>query len=390
MALSMLIISYDAVGDKEFERLMEYPTFSAFSKQAAIYREVPTIYVSNTYPVHTSIVTGVMPKIHGLKSNTEPFPMKCPVWNFAEDHIRVKTLWQAAAEKRIKTAAVFWPVTAFSKTIKYNIPEILHRPGENQLITSLRAGSKCLQIRMFIRHGRLLTGISQPSRDNFAATCMADILRKNKPGLALIHLTVYDTLCHKHGNDAGALKAAYDSLDRNLALLLEAADADSDVILFSDHSQINLHTDLEPNTILVNAGLMSRENDAWIPGESGCYIECCGGSAFFHAGDLSAISVEYLRDNIENSEGFRRFLTYEEMIESGYERATFGFCAQAGYSYVAFPQGHKADHGYPTDMPDYKVFYMVRGCGLQPGSVAQGGSLLNIAPLAAQRLGLQL
>ena len=386
----MLIISFDAVGDDEYDRLLEYPAFSAFAKQAAVYRDIPALFVSNTYPTHTSVATGVLPDVHGLISNTEPFPAKYPVWNSRESMIRVKTLWQAAAEHGIKTAAVLWPVTAYSKSIRYNIPEVLPRPGENQVITSMKAGSKLLQAVMYLRYRKLLSGLKQPALDNFSTSCMADILRKRKPGLALIHLTAYDTLCHEHGKGSGELVEAVESLDRNLAILLKAAGDDRDVLIFTDHSQLNKHTSLELNSILVEEGLMHRENDAWIAGESGCFIECCGGSAFFHAGKLPENRVDELRGVIERSEGFGRFLTGGEMQSSGYKNAAFGFCALRGYSYLAFGPGHKAEHGYTPDMPDYKVFYMTKGFGLPPGYPAQEGSLLDIAPLVSKRLGLDM
>jgi len=330
-----------------------------------------------------------LPRVHGLRSNTEPFPSRSPVWNNHEDGIRARTIWQAAAEQGIETAAVFWPVTGFSKTIRHNIPEMMPRPGKNHFITLLNAGSKRLQLKMFLRHRKLLDGINQPNRDDFAAACMADILRENKPGLALMHLTAYDTLCHKNGRGSEALKAAYDALDRNLTILLEAAGG-RDLMILSDHSQLNVHTAIEANGMLVAEGLMSRETDAWITGESGCYIECCGGTAFFHAGSLPESRVDGLRARIEQNEGFRRFLTDEEKCDSGYDHAAFGFCAQAGYSYLAFGPGHKAEHGYPADMPDYDVFYMARGFGLEPGSVTQKGNLLDIAPLIAKTLKIEM
>ena len=135
---------------------------------------------------------------------------------------------------------------------------------------------------------------------------------------------------------------------------------------------------------------MSKKEETWIPGESGCYIECCGGTAFFHAGNLPESKVAQIRGLIEQSEGFRRFLTAAEMSDAGYADVAFGLSALAGCSYLAFSPGHKAEHGYPADMPDYNVFYMARGFGLRPGAVTQGGSLLDIAPLAAKRLGLKL
>jgi len=386
----MLIISVDAVGDDEFPHLMKYPTFSAFSEKAAVYRDVSTVFISNTYPIHASIVTGVKPCVHGIISNTEIFPTKSGIWNAREDGFRVKTIWQAAVESGFVTTAVFWPVTAYSKSIRYNIPEVLAQPGKNQIVTSMKAGSTLLQIVMFLRHRKLLKGIDQPDRDRFATACMADILRKHKPGLALMHLTAYDSLCHKLGKGAEALEPVFRSLDENLSILLDAAGHDRDVLILSDHGQQNVHTSIEPNGILVEAGLLRRQDDVYMPGEYGCFIECGGGSAFFRAGKLPEQDTEKLRAVIEISEGFRRFLTDEEMQDSGHEDAAFGFCAKPGYCYEPIISGKKAEHGYPLDTPDYKVFYMAKGFGLPPGSVTHGASLLDIAPLVAKRLGLNM
>lgn len=386
----LLIISFDAVCDNELDRLMQYESFSAFARQAEIYRRVSTVFLSNTYPVHTSVVTGVNPAIHSITSNTEPFPCKHPVWKTDEREIRAKTLWQAASEKDIKTAAVLWPVTAHAKTIPYNIPEVLARPGKNQLLTSLAAGSKFLQIKMFLRHCKLLDGIRQPGLDYFSTACMTDILREYAPGLALLHLTAYDTLCHQYGKDSQKLDTAFQSLVQNLKTLENAAGHDYDIILFSDHGQLNVHTNIEPNLLLEDLGLLKRIGNFYEPGDSGCFIECCGGSAFFHSGNLKPEKTEEVKIAVARSDGFSRFLSDDEMSECGHQKDAFGFCSKEGYCYEAFKSFEKANHGYPLDMPDYKVFYMARGKGFISGKINEGGNLLDIAPLAAKRLGLDL
>ena len=385
----MLIISFDAVGDRELERLMQYPAFSEFAKQSALFKGIPTLCPSNTYPIHTSVATGVLPNVHGLIANTKPFPDANPYWNFDEADIKVKTLWQAASERGIDVAAVFWPVTGYSKSIRYNIPEIMPRPGSSPLMTLFKAGSKGLLLKSALRHIKILDGISQPSRDRFAAMCMADILREKNPGLALMHLTAFDALCHVNGIDSKELDEAFESLDSNLALLLEAAGGDREIIIFSDHSHRNVHTSFDPNNMLVYSGLLKKGDDTYIFGEHGCYFECCGGTAFLHAGSLSPEQIEKVRENTKSFGGFRRFLTEGEMHDSGYDHTAFGFSAEDGYGYFSLKKAHKADHGYPADMPEYTVFYMVRGNGFEPGSVTQGGSLLDIAPIVSERLGLE-
>ncbi|MCL2271660.1 MAG: ectonucleotide pyrophosphatase/phosphodiesterase [Treponema sp.] len=383
----MLIISYDAIGDSEFEKLSGYPVFASFLKQSAVFRDVSTVFLSNTYPVHTSVVTGALPEVHGVTSNTAAFPSADPLWNCNEEIIKAKTIWQLASEKGLKTAAVLWPVTAFSKTINYNVPEVRARPGKNQVLTSLKAGSAFLQLKLFLRHRALLNGIKQPNLDNFSAACMADILREKKPDICLVHLTAYDAICHDSGPRSEALETAYLAMDKNLEILLDAY-SDGDIILFSDHSQVNVHTVLDPNAELVKAGLMNKNGGVYFPGESGCFFELCGGAAFFHAGKLNADQIGEVKLNTGRGEGFCRFLTPAEMRESGLGGAAFGFCAKEGFCYEFSGTEKKGNHGYPLDMSCYTVFYMVKGCGLESGKVTKGGSLLDIAPLVIRHLGL--
>ncbi|MCL2254948.1 MAG: ectonucleotide pyrophosphatase/phosphodiesterase, partial [Lachnospiraceae bacterium] len=273
----MLIISFDAIGDDEFDELKKYPAVASFIRKASVHRDVSSIFVSNTYPVHTSVATGVTPDKHGISSNTEPFPSRNQKWVTCEKSIRSKTIWQAAKDKGMKTAAVLWPVTSYSKSLDYNIPEEHISPGRSQVVANLRAGSAMLQLKMFLKYHKLIAGTDEPHLSNFSAACMADILRNNKPDLALVHLITYDSFCHKYGRGESKLKEAYEALDRNLALLLDAAGDNRDIIIFSDHSQINVHTAITPNQILVETGLLSYDKDEYNIGESGCFIECCGG-----------------------------------------------------------------------------------------------------------------
>jgi hypothetical protein len=204
---------------------------------------------------------------------------------------------------------------------------------------------------------------------------MVDILREKKPDLALVHLTAYDTLCHKHGPGAPELETALDALDLNLGKLLDAA-GDMDVLVFSDHAQLAVSAYIHPNEL--------------IPAGTSAFFECAGGSAFFHPGDIAATAQGEIAAKAKELEGFARFLTPEETACAGKADLPFGFCAKPGYAFEKTAKGKKerGNHGYPTDWPDYKVFYTLRQKGREPAETT-GGSLLGLAPLAAGILGVE-
>jgi hypothetical protein len=398
----LLVVSFDAVGDHLFERLLAYPRFAGLAGESAVARNVRTVFLSNTYPVHASVVTGVVPGEHGVVSNTEVFPRRHPRWNFGARGIRARTIWEEAAAMGHSTAAVLWPVTGGARTVTYNIPEILALPGQNQVVENLRAGSKRVQIELFARYRRLLRGTAQPGLDRFVASCAAALLREKRPGLTLAHFTAYDTLCHEGGETAEVMDRAFAALDENLGVLLDAAGDGTAVIVFSDHAQIDTHTVVAPNDLLVDAGLLQkgrgllqkdrgllqRDRGGYRLGtdaHNGAFFECAGGSAFLHGGGLPPQTVEDVRDVVMRSAGFNRFLTDGEMRECGHDGLPFGFCAKRGYCYENYPKALKSQHGYPLDYERYAVFYLVRRKdhnGANMREEKNGGSLLDIAPLA--------
>jgi hypothetical protein len=386
--VKLLVVSFDALGDRVFDRAASLPNTAAFLRSAALTRGVSSVFLTNTYPIHASIVTGRLPEEHGLISNTQPFPVRHPAWCYRSSDIRTKTLWQAAAEKGLTTAAVLWPVTGGAPEIRWNLPEIAIRPTESQLLMNMKYGTRLTQLRLWLKYRHLMDGISQPALDRFSSACMADILRRHQPDLALMHFTAYDSLCHKHGEDFAVLDKALRVMDEGFGMLLEAAGDQAGVILFSDHGQLPVQKSVLPNNLLVEMGLLGRDEQGYVPGESGCFIECCGGSAFVHPGTLKDSSP--IRRKLEQSPGFNRWLTGGEMRACGRPELPAGFCALPGYHYEAFDSGEKGQHGYPADYGGYGVFYAARGASISQGKRLTGGSLLDITPLALRLLGAGL
>ena len=357
----LIVISFDGVSDAEFEKMASdaatYPNIAAFASQAAFCGGVRTTFVSNTYPIHTGIVTGLHPAQHGIISNLLSDDGKNEVWAQEARLIKGTTVFEAARRKGLKVGAVLWPATCGAK-IKWNLPELHLRPGQNRIVQQMLKGSPLFQIRAMRHFGHKLSGIEQPQLDDFTSAVAADLLRRKKPDLTLVHLLAYDGLRHKFGMSAG-LEAARLSLDESLGRLMDAAPTNARFIVFSDHSHLDVQHNIDLRPIYSDA-----------------LYEQCGGCAFF---------TRAVQD-IENQPWFGRYLTQDEMNVSGYAaRAAFGVAAKPGYS---LSRGkYAANHGYPADYENYQVFFAASNLRHGMENLPHG-DIRNVAALIARELDL--
>ena len=128
MKKKLLLVSFDAVGSDELVQLREMPNFSRIFSHGSIFPNMQTVFISNTYPVHASIATGVVPGKHGLICNTMLQPENpTPWWNYDSRLFEALPIWYLAAKKGLTTGAVMMPVTAYAKNINWHDPEIFTR-----------------------------------------------------------------------------------------------------------------------------------------------------------------------------------------------------------------------------------------------------------------------
>ena len=94
----VMVISLDAVGNRDLELMKTLPNFCAFFERAALCSRVESVYPSLTYPAHTSILTGRKPIHHGIVNNTKLQPgRERPDWIYQRKFIKSTTLWDEAA-----------------------------------------------------------------------------------------------------------------------------------------------------------------------------------------------------------------------------------------------------------------------------------------------------
>lgn len=142
--MKVVLISLDALFDQDLPLMRQQPFFGEFLAHASGCTHVRTVYPALTYPAHTTLVTGVDPRQHGIGHNQPHHPeleASMRPWYWDRAQVKVPNLFDAVKEAGGSCASVLWPVTGKTKSIRWNFPEVLALPGENQTWKRLRYGS---------------------------------------------------------------------------------------------------------------------------------------------------------------------------------------------------------------------------------------------------------
>jgi len=362
--MAIIVISFDGVKDSQFKQMALqrkiYPNIAKFMDESSYKGGVKSSFVSNTYPIHATVSTGKLAREHGIISNFTTTGGKRRWAQLARD-IQTKAIWDAAREQGLTTAAIFWPVTC-GANIKWNMPEAHTHGRENQIVESLRHGSALFQLNALVRHANKLSFRDFTSLDAFSTAVVCDLLKKKKrPDLTLLHLLAYDIISHRSGTRSPEINAALKSLDINLGKIMEAA-GDTPVLVFSDHGHLDVSQSIDLRHVFVDS-----------------LYEQCGGCAF----------LTRQPTDIETQDWFGRFLTEQEMYDSGYSnKSVCGIAAKPGYCFSE--KQYKSNHGYPADYEDYRVFYALKSKSAYQKPDSSFGDVRDITAIITRELKIDL
>lgn len=410
MAKHVIVISLDGIFEQDFEKLCNMSAFKELHKNGSYSKAVNTIYPTLTYPVHTSIITGVYPNKHGVIHNNQFQPgvlEKDQSWFWYTNQVKVRSLFDRAKIKKLKTCSLFWPVTG-GGDIDYNIPEILALEGENQSLKILKAGTPNYLLSQEVKYKSLRDGITQPALDKFTTKVAVDTIINKKPNLLAMHLVAVDYLRHGYGVWSKEASVGADVYNNSILEIVEASKKagtydDSIFIITTDHGLIDINTNIYINSILRNNG----------------FIKECNGNIEYtaYAQSLGLGAYIYVKDNDEEveckvKELFRKFINEKkygiEKIYSKYELeelngdTSFSFAIEAKNSY-AFKEeitnyeiknqdesGEKyATHGYSPLKDGFKNVFMIAGKGIKKNNNIGEMNIVDIAPTIATILDLE-
>ncbi|MBO5286296.1 MAG: alkaline phosphatase family protein [Clostridia bacterium] len=309
----LVIISNDALVKEDMDYLLTKPLFQELVKKGTWVKTLKTIYPSVTYPCHTSMITGCYPnKTHLYNNEREEWGN--PLWVWERKYNRVKTIIDAAKEKGMTTANVFWPVLGNDPNIDYNIPEYWSQTPDQPLTSALKEmGTSDKVIEEIVKPNLYYIEGHQrqhPYADEFVCACARDIILKYQPDVLVVHPAGIDGKRHGTGlfnaHVTEELDYTYYWMEKIIRAIKEVGEWDNtDFILTSDHGQVDIKRWGHPNILLVKAGLMTLDKDNNVT-DYKAYVKSLGGSA-----------QVYLKDKSDKEAYDLTYKTFMDAKESG-------------------------------------------------------------------------
>jgi hypothetical protein len=352
-AATLLILSVDGLDNRyvrDADQLgLKIPNIRQLVREgtwasAGVVGEVPTV----TWPSHTTMITGVPPARHGILSNRRPKAEGGEYyWTF--DLVKVNTLWQAACQAGITTAAITWPVTV-EAPVTWNLPEYFE--GRRGGAMDLRAiESKATPGLVPAIAAEFPSFAQQWVDDRTRTLALIHLLRRRKPGLIAVHFVDLDAEQHEKGPFSREAKAILEYTDELIGQVMKELPRDAVLALVSDHGFARVDRMVRVERVQ-------------------------GGLAVADAAPEGA-------DRRVAADEIRRFLP-EATFTTAWEPAD-------GVLFTEGPPGKITEpgvHGLWPGRPDYRATFVLWGSGVPREKLGEM-SMLDFAPRFAALLGLK-
>lgn len=392
------LLEADALGLKipELRRLRNEGAF------ARVQGVLPTV----TYPSHTTLMTGVRPKVHGIHANLgfDPFGRNGGGWQWYAEDVRVPTLWQAAEEAGIPSASLYWPVNVGGRA-RWTIAEVWRNFTDDRKLT--RALSTPGLVAGLERElGELPPGQTwDVASDRVRARFAERVLETRKPRFATVHLLALDHEQHGRGTGTAEVHATLEKLDEIIGSLRRAAEAEgrANFCVVSDHGFQSIHTRVSLARIFADEKLL--EHDGPLLRSYRAMTWSTGGTAAVMLNDpddtptLDAVKALLDRLRLRPELGIDRVLGRHELDElGGFPEAAFVIAMQPGFfvddavdgPVTSPPPGwaHGA-HGYLPTEPAMLATFACAGPSV-PARDLGTISMLDVAPTLATLMKITL
>ncbi len=275
MQNKLVVLSLDSLQSDDLEVLLSMPNFSKLKNKFSIVKNLEEVYPTLTYPIHTTILTGVTPDKHGIfhnqKNDISPedhdWSLMGSDWYWYKDNIKVETIIDVSNNNGKKVATVCWPVTAGDKR-GINLPEIWPRRHHKEEAKAIfeKASSKIAFERYFDSYISKFNWENNEDLVRFTPEIAIDILKNDKPDLLMCHVIMLDHIRHTYGVYGKEVKDCLRQLDilfgRFIDATIQAKTYDkTNFIILGDHGQIDIEGIFELNVLFVENGLIELDEN---------------------------------------------------------------------------------------------------------------------------------
>jgi predicted AlkP superfamily pyrophosphatase or phosphodiesterase len=406
----VVVISIDGFSASALDDpYLPLPTLRRLVREGARAQAMISVNPTVTWPNHTSMVTGVDGRKHGLLFNGVPVrrdrePVRIEPWIDKAEMVLAPTVYDLAHEAGLTTAQVDWVAVHNAKTITWAFPEV--PPVDGPIVREMITAGLVAQNDIAEFRKKPITW-----RDDIWLQAAIHILTKHRPNLMLFHLLNTDSAQHTYGPGtlAGNTALAYaDSRVQQLHAALRANGLLDRVtfIIVSDHGFRAVKRTIRINAMLRSRGLIRDENgkivcDAWAVPE--------GGTAMVYVTNSSRRSeiAGQLQPLLAALEGVDRVLAPADFPQYGYpDPATSArmsdlvVSAKDGYGFSGADQGDvvvnvpgpfpSGSHGFLNTDPMMRALFIASGASIRRGVKLGIIPNLDVAPTIAALLGLEM
>src|SRR5215470_2238165 len=192
----LVVLSIDGMMPASYTKADELglriPNLRRLMKEGAYASGVTGVLPTVTYPSHTTLLTGVTPRVHGIVGNriVDPLDRARGAWYWFAEDIRVATRVSAASARHLTSGSVFWPVSIGIGT-DWDLPEFWRPDSDSPFdIRLLKAmTTPGLLEDVGVHRGRPV-GFPLVEQDRVDTALF--ILDVHRPHLMLIHLIDVD------------------------------------------------------------------------------------------------------------------------------------------------------------------------------------------------------
>jgi predicted AlkP superfamily pyrophosphatase or phosphodiesterase len=220
---TVLLISIDGFPQWMWrDPTLTVPTLRRLAREGAVAEAMTVSNPSITWINHTTMVTGVTPRRHGVLFNgllVRQGPTSPPVieqWRDKADLVRVPTIYDAAHAAGLKTGQADWVAILNSGTIDAEMLEIPKAGGEIEQELVKKGVLTQEQVAGFTK------GTNVAWRDTIWAQAIIHMIETRQPNLLLYHPLNTDNINHLDGPGSFASFTAYAYVDRLIGDVIAA------------------------------------------------------------------------------------------------------------------------------------------------------------------------